>query len=427
MWAAGACIQVDTTNPEGNETRGAEYLGRILKAEGIAFEIHESAPNRGNLIARLEGSGEEKPLCLLSHIDVVTADAEQWVHPPLSGHIDEEGMIWGRGALDMKSMGVLELMTMVWLKRLNVPLKRDVILLAVADEEVKGQGMQYIRDNYWDFIDCSHVINEGGLGLENMIFEGQTVYPISVGEKGSLWLKMIAEGEPGHGSTPRPNEAPKYLLDAIDILQQRDLQAEFNPAMMELLTNIGVHKKGFAGLVLRQPTLRNWLVIPKMMSNPLTRAAMINTVHVTGLGGEKEPNVVPSEVYAILDCRLQPGVDPQVFVGYLQAMVGENIRFEVISANPGNVSEWDDPVYQALARYAVEGEENSVAGPVISVGYTDSNYLRPLGVRAYGFVPVVVTDEEMQGFHGHNERISQQNIEDGLKKLFSAVLEVSAK
>ena len=116
-----------------------------------------------------------------------------------------------------------------------------------------------------------------------------------------------------------------------------------------------------------------------------------------------------------------------MFVGYLQAMVGENIRFEVISANPGNVSEWDDPVYQALARYAVEGEENSVAGPVISVGYTDSNYLRPLGVRAYGFVPVVVTDEEMQGFHGHNERISQQNIEDGLKKLFSAVLEVSAK
>ncbi len=418
-------IQVDTINPEGNETRGAQFLGQILEKEGIPYEIYESAPNRGNLIARLEGQGKEKPLCLLSHIDVVTADDSNWEYPPLSGHIDEEGVVWGRGALDMKGMGVMELMTMVWLKRLDIPLKRDVILLAVADEEIKGQGIRYLRDNHWDSIGCSHVINEGGLGLKDMIFEGQTVYPISVGEKGSLWLKMVATGEPGHGSTPRPNEAPKYLMDALGILDQRDLNAEFNPAMEELFTNVGSHKGGLSGLVLRQKTLRRWLVKPKLLENPLTRAAMINTVHLTGLGGENEPNVVPSEVYAILDCRLQPGVDSDAFIQYLSNLVGDKITFQVISSSPGNVSVWDDPLYNALSRYAVQGESDSVAGPVISVGYTDSNYLRPLGVLAYGFVPVVLTGKEMEGFHGHNERLSSQNVEDGLRKLFSAVLEVS--
>jgi acetylornithine deacetylase/succinyl-diaminopimelate desuccinylase-like protein len=173
--------------------------------------------------------------------------------------------------------------------------------------------------------------------------------------------------------------------------------------------------------------LRDLIIKPKLMDNPITRAAIINTVHLTGLGGENEPNVVPSEVYAILDCRLQPGVVPEEFVADLRQMVGPKIRFEVLTANPGNLSEWDDPLYHALARYAVEGEPNSIAGPVISVGYTDSNYLRPLGVRAYGFEPVVLTAAEMEGFHGHNERISKKNMEDGLRKLFSAVVEVSAQ
>ena len=105
---------------------------------------------------------------------------------------------------------------MLLLKRQSVPLKRDVILIAVADEEVGGEGIQYLVNNYWDYLDCGQLINEGGLGLQDMLFDGQTVYPISVGEKGSLWLKMTAHGEAGHGSTPRPNEAPQYLLEALE-------------------------------------------------------------------------------------------------------------------------------------------------------------------------------------------------------------------
>lgn len=421
-------IQIDTTNPEGNETRGAEFLGRVLETEGIPYEIHESSPGRGNLIARLESTGEPTagPLCMLSHIDVVTAEADKWTHPPLSGAL-VDGYVWGRGALDMKSMGIMELMTMLLLKRQEIPLNRDVILLAVADEEVQGEGVRYVADTYWDYLGCEHVVNEGGLGLHDMLFEGQTVYPISVAEKGSVWLKMVAMGEPGHGSTPRPNEAPKYLLEAIETLSGRDLDPVLEGPIDQFVVNIGAHKGGVEGFVLQNPMLRNTIVKKKLMDNPITRAAIINTVHVTGLGGENKPNVVPSEVYAILDCRIQPGVDPQAFIQQLESMVSEHIRFDVISTSSGSVSPMDDPFYYALARHAVAGESNAVAGPVVSVGYTDSNYLRPLGAKAYGFVPVALTGEDMEGFHGHNEKISVKNVEDGTRKLFLAVTEVSAQ
>src|SRR5205823_6200396 len=159
-------------------TLGAEYLARILSAEGIESEIVEFAPGRGSLIARLPASGEgkQKPLCLLSHVDVVPAEADRWPKDtqPFSGAIDKEGTIWGRGALDMKGMGILELMTMIWIHRLKVPLDRELILLAVADEEVDSRGVKEMI-KIWDRIGCSEVVNEGGMGIRNLLFEGQTV------------------------------------------------------------------------------------------------------------------------------------------------------------------------------------------------------------------------------------------------------------
>ena len=422
-------IQVDTVNPPGNETRGAEFLGSLLEAEGIPFEIHESAPGRGNLVARLEGSGKDKPLCLLSHIDVVTYEEDKWpegMHP-LSGHIDDDGWIWGRGALDMKNMGVMELMTLLLLKRLDVPLRRDVILIAVADEEIGGTGMQYLVDTYWPFLDCGHLVNEGGLGLQDMLVPGQAVYPISVGEKGNVWIRMWAYGPSGHGSTPRPGEAPELLMEAVDKLRERDITPEIGPELQQLLASIGASTGGATGFVLKRPVLTSLLVKPKLMDNPLTRAAMLNTVHVTGFGGAKEPNVVASEVYALLDCRIQPGVDPDDFIAWIQEIVGDDIRLEILASRAGNSSPYDDPLYHALARHAVAGEPSNVAGPVISVGFTDSVYVRPMGTRAYGFVPILVDGDEMGGFHGAGERISTKQLQEGTRKLFSAVVEVSAE
>lgn len=424
-------LRVDTTNPPGHETRGAEYLASVLAKDGIASEILEHAPGRGNLIARLDGTGEEKPLCLLSHIDVVTAEASTWAKGkgPLSGALDERGMIWGRGALDMKGLGALEVMTMVLLKRANVPLKRSVILLAVAAEETDSAGIRFIVDEHWGKIGCSHAINEGGIGLIGLLDEAQTVYTISVGEKGVLWLKMTAHGEAGHGSTPVPGRAPQRLIAAVNRIEARDPEPVVHETIYELAARAGEDIGGLKGSILRRPFFVDLFVVPKLMENPPARATLIDTCNLTGFQGRKEePNVVPSELSAILDCRVLPGTTPQALLAKLKSLVDDpQVTFTVLEQVEARENTWDDPLFHALARSAVDGRAHVVAGPVLSPGYTDSLYLRPKGVHAYGFVPFEVTREELTGYHGKNERVSSENVRRGLRALYRAVVDVSAR
>lgn len=423
-------LRVDTTNPPGNETRGAEYLAEILEREGIPYEILEYAPGRGNLIARLDPPrAEEAPLCLLSHIDVVTAEADKWPKGkgPLSGALDEQGYIWGRGALDMKGLGALELMTMVWLKRLHVPLRRSVILLAVAAEESDSGGVQFIADRHWGRIRCSHVVNEGGLGIKDLLLPGQTVYTISVAEKGVLWLEMTAHGEAGHGSTPVPGRAPERLVRAIEKLYARDPEPVIHPSIYELAARVGEDAGGLSGFVLRRPALVRMFVLGRLLEKPPARATLFDTCNVTGFKGMKEPNVIPSEVSAILDCRVLPGTRPvDLYVELKKTIDDPKVTFRVIDQMPAGESTWDDPFFSALARHAVDGRPHVVAGPALSPGYTDSLHLRRKGARCYGFTPFEVEQEEMNGFHGRNERVSVANVHRGIRALFRAVVDVAA-
>jgi acetylornithine deacetylase/succinyl-diaminopimelate desuccinylase-like protein len=425
-------LRIDTSNPPGHETEGARFLAARLEREGIASEIVEVTPGRGSLIARLKGSGALPPLCLLSHIDVASAEPATWPADkgPFSGVIDEQGQIWGRGALDMKGMGALELQTLVWLKRLDVPLKRDVVLLAVADEEVDNLGFRHLVQLHWDRIGCSHLVNEGGLGLRDVLYPGQTIFAISVGEKGVLWLRLTAHGAAGHGSTPRPDAAPTRLLEALDAIRALDPAAAFDPSLVELLARAGDHGGGFTGFVLKRPLLQRWLAKGELMKEPGGRAALIDTVNITGLDtGEHEPNVVPSEASALLDARLLPGTRPEQVLARLEEATGHDpaLTFEVLQSVPAAMSPWEgDPLYAALARQAVRGRTDAVAGPALSIGFTDSIYARQIGVRAYGFIPFEITKEEAATMHGANERVSVDNVRRGLQILFRAVLEVSA-
>jgi acetylornithine deacetylase/succinyl-diaminopimelate desuccinylase-like protein len=429
-------LQTDTVNPPGNETRGAQYLGAILEKEGIPFEIDEFAPGRGTLIARLKankpaGSGlTDKPLCLLSHIDVVPARADLWPEGkgPLSGVVDKDGVLWGRGALDMKGMGAMELMTLVWLKRLQVPLRRDVLLLAVADEEVDNGGAKLLAKR-WKDLDCGHLINEGGIGLRDMLSKGQTVFAVSVAEKGLLWLEMTAHGKSGHGSTPLPGRAPGKLLDAIRKLQAHEEEPHFDPSLTYALGQIGHDLGGMTGWVLQRPFWVRNVAVGQLMDEPGSRAALINTINITGLNtGDHEPNVVPAAASARIDCRLLPGVDPRKFLARLQEIVDDKtITWKILHEARANASPWQDPVYEALVRHATDGRTGVVAGPVLSVGFTDSLLLRPLGVRAYGFIPLDIDRALAETMHGENERVPVASLHRGLKVLVSAVLDVAAE
>ena len=421
-------LQVDTINPPGHELRGAHFLADWLAAQGIESTIDEYAPGRANLWARVEGSGDAPPICLLSHIDVVPSEDARWTHPPMAGHIDESGMVWGRGALDMKGMGAIEAMTLALLRRLPVPLERDVVLLAVADEEVDNTGIRAAIER-WDEIGCSHVVNEGGMGIADLLFEGQVVFPISVGEKGFLWGHVVATGEPGHGSVPVADTAPERLVHAYVVFAERKVTPTWDPTLLELLGNVGEHRGGVAGFILQHPFLVKRLLRGTLMDNPVTRATLIDTVHLTGFEGALSPNVVPAEVRANLDSRLMPSTSPDQMRRFLNQLLDsegvEGVEVVETSSQGGAVSPWDDPLYRALAARAVEGMPDAVAGPVLSPGFTDSIYLRELGVRAYGFVPFVVDESGLRSMHGDDERVSTANLERGVRVLFSAILDVT--
>ena len=423
-----AYLQVDTINPPGNELRGATFLAEWLEQWGIESTIDEYAPGRANLWARVQGTTDDPPICMLSHIDVVPAESERWSEAPLSGHIDADGFVWGRGALDMKGMGAVEAMTLSLLRRQPVLLERSVVLLAVADEEVGNSGIQAAIER-WDEIGCSHVINEGGIGVEDILFDGQTVFPISVGEKGYLWGEVVATGTPGHGSVPIADNAPARLVQAHNVLSQRTVEPTWDPIVLELLHAVGAHQGGMAGFVLQHPFLVKRLLKRKLMGNPVLRATLTDTVYLTGFQGAREPNVVPATVSANLDSRLLPGTQPDEMLRHLNALLLEEgvEGVEVIEtrSKAGAVSPRSDPLYEALARRSVEGMPSAVAGPVLSPGFTDSIYLRELGLRAYGLVPFIVSEPDLRAMHGDNEGVSTKNLERGVRILFSAITDVA--
>ncbi|MFQ5720855.1 MAG: M20/M25/M40 family metallo-hydrolase, partial [Acidobacteriota bacterium] len=223
-------IRHDTSNPPGRVVVAGQFLREILERNGIATRWFESEPGvTGNLLARLPATGTPagRPILLLHHMDVVPADATRWRHDPFGGEV-ADGVIWGRGAMDMKGIGVLHLMAMLTLKRQAIPLDRDLLLMAVADEEVGGaRGARWMLDHHPDLLDVGIVFDEGGFGARDVLADGRLVFAVSVAEKKLVWLKLTAEGVAGHGSQPHAANPNDHLVAALDrILHLPALGAE---------------------------------------------------------------------------------------------------------------------------------------------------------------------------------------------------------
>ena len=209
-------LRIDTTNPPGHEMRAVAFYKRILDKEGIENRAFEYVPGRGDLWARLPHTTAQaqRPIVLLNHMDVVTSDAAHWKVPPFGGEI-KDGWLWGRGAQDMKDEGLAQLVVMVMLKREKVELDRDVIFLAVADEEVLDTGSEWFIAHQRDLLEnAEFLINEGG---ENLLENGKVKYVgVDVGEKTTFWLHVVAHGRPGHASRPNADSAPNRLVHALN-------------------------------------------------------------------------------------------------------------------------------------------------------------------------------------------------------------------
>ncbi|MFV2090759.1 MAG: M20/M25/M40 family metallo-hydrolase, partial [Pseudomonadales bacterium] len=304
-----AYIQVNTQNPPGNETRAAEFFAAIFESAGIDYQTAESAPGRGNIWARLEG-GDEPALVLLNHTDVVPADLRYWSTDPFGGEI-RDGHIHGRGALDMKSLGIVQLQAFLALHASGKRLSRDVIFVATADEEAGGAyGAGWLVENRPEiFENAGYLLNEGGGGTT---LGDDTVFTVELTQKVPLWLRLIAHGNPGHGSTPQVQTAVTRILRAGDRLARTRFPARVVPAVQAMFEGMAPYQNDT--LSARYADIASSINDPEFMdllqlTNPGHHALLRNTCSITGMQGSNKINVVPTEAILELDCRLLPDQD----------------------------------------------------------------------------------------------------------------------
>jgi acetylornithine deacetylase/succinyl-diaminopimelate desuccinylase-like protein len=423
-------LKVDTTNPPGNELRAATFFKNTLDQEGIENRVFEYAPGRADLWARLPHTtaNPKRPIILLNHTDVVTSDAAHWTQPPFSGNI-VTGSMYGRGAQDMKDEGLAQLVVMVMLKREHVPLDRDVIFLAVADEEVEGTGTDWFIAHQRDLLgNAEFLINEGGENLREK--DGKVKFvSVDVGEKSPLWLHVVAHGTPGHGSRPDPDAAPNRLVRALDRINRYQTPLKLIPVVEEFFHDMAQYEP--AGRAQKYRNIRE-AIKDKAFAAQLERDESLNyllrdTIQLTMLGGSAQTNVIPPEAWANFDVRLVPGEDPQAFLDSIREVVNDpNVTIEPQNKDfrVANSSKTKNAMFAAFRKVTDHYFPGTPVAPKITSGYTENQRYRPLGIECYGYSPYTATEEEGNTEHGNDERIRIEELRRGPRVLYDVVAEV---
>lgn len=399
-------VRINTSNPPGDVTKAADFLMAILEREGVPVKRYESGPGRSIILARLKGAGSAKPLLLLHHMDVVPTDPSRWRHDPFGGEI-ADGNIWGRGTMDMKGLGVVQLMAFLSLKRQSVPLARDVILMAVPDEETGGAlGADWMRANHYNEFDPEYIIDEGGFGSRDLFAPGKLVFGISVAEKKILWLKLRAEGIAGHGSQPHDQNPNDRLTRALARLLSQPLPTSPFAVLETMKSRIG-----------------------PLAANKFNNAIQHSTISITslrsGVGDPPKANVIPSVAEATLDCRVLPGTTKDQWLAEIRRRLGDpEIKIEIIYEGEDSiVTTQDSALYRALESAVKRKHPGAIVTPMTVPYGTDSNDFRPRGVKSYGFTPVIVPAAGVMSMHGDAEFLPVDAIGPAIQILFEALRE----
>jgi len=401
-------VRIRSVNPPADAREAAEFLASQLRTAGIEPETFEPEPGKVTLVARLAaalpaGAARPRPLMLLHHMDVVPVDEARWPVPPFSGEI-RDGFLYGRGAMDMKGVGIIHLLAFMLLKRMQIPLSRDVILMATPDEETGGAaGARYMIASHWDALNPEYVLDEGGFGARDVLAaDGRLVFGISVAEKKMLWLSLAASGTAGHGSQPIPDNANDALVAALASVAAREAPARPSPVVRELEKRVG-----------------------QLADNKFTRAIRRDTVSLTtlksGVGSPPKVNVIPSAATATLDCRLLPDTDLDRFLAQLKESLGPergiNVSVEY-RMDQAPVTPWETPFFLALEKAIGAEHPDAVVAPMLIPYGTDSNQFRIKGAHAYGLIPMVVDASMIASMHSDAERAPVSELGRGVRILY---------
>jgi acetylornithine deacetylase/succinyl-diaminopimelate desuccinylase-like protein len=414
-------LRIDTSNPPGNERLACDFLGEILNREGIAYTVYDAGSDRVSLRAVLPGDGSKRPFMLLNHTDVVPVQREFWDEEPFAGLI-KDGHIWGRGALDMKGLGIAQFITFLTIKRLGIPLARDLVFFAQADEEAGSEfGMRWIVRNHPEALDAEYIINEGGGGTTELFGVQRPVYNVAVSEKGPLWLRLVTEGAPGHGSMPHDDNALDRLVRALHKIQAWERPMTVSPVLTEYfgrLSRAGVYQGEPTVEALREAAARDIHI----------RAMLTDTISATTSAAGIKHNVIPARAEATLDCRLLPGVDPDAFQAAMEAVVDDpKVRFERVHVRSSDANRIDTELFGVIEDVIHDHLEDAVVVPGMTVGFTDSSELRNRGQISYGFSGGLNEPALMRTFHGHNERVSVESFKLNCQMVFEVTHRMCAR
>jgi acetylornithine deacetylase/succinyl-diaminopimelate desuccinylase-like protein len=409
-------LRIDTINPEGNEYRAVDFYSKIFDAEGISWQSAESAPGRGNIWARIKG-GDEPALILLQHTDVVPADPKYWTTDSLSGEI-RDGFIWGRGAIDMKGTGIIQLATFLNLHRSGKPLNRDVVFVATADEEAGGLfGAGWLLKNHPEvFAGAGLLLNEGGSG--RLTAKGETIFSVELTQKVPVWLRLTAIDKPGHGSMPNATSSVTRVVQAMELLRTNPFPPRIIGPVDAMFRSIAVSAEpewatAFADMpnAIKDPGFPARLQAFSAPLHALTR----DTCSLTRLSASNKINVVPPESWGEIDCRILPDKPVETFVEEIKALVAPSgVEVSVIMAFSPAVTDTGSRLYTAIEDITAERHPNSRVMPSVSTGFTDSHFTRDAGIASYGFSPVIIPEEEMVRIHGNDERIGEAAFRRGV-------------
>jgi acetylornithine deacetylase/succinyl-diaminopimelate desuccinylase-like protein len=427
-----ALVKIDTSNPPGSETKAATLIKEILEKEGIQSDLFEAQPGRANLVARLKGSGAKKPILLMGHTDVVGVERDKWTFDPFGGTI-KDGYVYGRGSSDDKGMTSACLEVFLLLHRLKVPLQRDVIFLAEADEEAGGgSGINYMVQNHWDKIDSEFALNEGGTIHEK---DGKVQYVgVATTEKVPRGMTVKAKGTSGHGSMPRLDNPVTHLAAAIAKIGNWQPPMRLNEttrAFFQRLAKVSPPEEAKLFTALEDPkataAAQDTLRATNITYNSMLRTSVVPTI----IKGGFRSNVIPAEAEATLDVRALPDEDIPKLIETLKQLVNDPaITIERTSgaaagrpAPPPSGLQTD--MFHALESAQTKVFPGVVTVPIMLTGATDSAQLRVKGVQAYG-LGSVASDRERGAVHGNDERLSVEGLGKFVQLIYNAVIEVAA-
>lgn len=419
---------------DANERVAAECIAEHLRSAGIEPKIFEKKKGRGNLVARIKGSGDKPPLLLNAHLDVVEADASAWKHDPFGAEI-HDGYIWGRGAIDMKHMAAMSTRVMALLARYvkeGGRLERDVIFAAVADEEAGcALGSMYLCDEHADKVRAEYMLGE--IGAFSLHLFGRTFYPIQVAEKGVCWVRATYQGRPGHGSMPDPKSAVLALARGIERLGKKRLPMHPTKVVRQFLEGMARELPAPQRHVLKRLTTPEVaaLILDWLVRDPDQRrsfgAMLSNTASPTVLRAGSKVNVIPGRASMEIDGRTLPGQSEASFLEELRGALGREASLEVLRSLPPTEASSRTPLFEHLAKTLKRADPSSVPLPYLVPGFTDAKAYARLGTTCYGFAPVRFDPTHEINFsamyHGHDERVPVKGLTWGLRILYEAVSE----